>query len=200
MPAKLTAHVVGIAGIGMSAIAKFLQHKGYAVQGSDLRSNYLTDTLKSAGIKFFDNHHKNNIRNVDFVVRSSAIKDDNVEIQSAYDNSLQVFSRAEMLARLLEGSYNICVTGTHGKTSTTALVFNVLSSLNPSVLCGGIIDSIASNIKIDNNDLWVVEADESDGTFAALPTDIAVITNIDEEHLEYYGDFSFLIKLFEKWI
>jgi UDP-N-acetylmuramate--alanine ligase len=190
-------HIVGIGGIGMSGLAKLLQQNNYNVQGSDAKENQQTRALEKLGIKIFIGHNSSNVNGSQMVARSSAIKNDNVEIVAARSNGIPVILRAELLSNMLLDGYNICVTGAHGKTSTTSLIYSLLQQLNhsPTVICGGIINSIDSNAQKGNGNINVVEADESDGTFLALPTDIGVITNIDEEHLDYYKNIDNIINV-----
>ena len=173
-------HIVGIGGIGMSGLAKLLHQDNIKVQGSDLSENFQVTELRKLGIKVFTNHNAENIWGCSLVVKSSAIKNDNVEIKEAKNKAITVISRAELLSNILLSGYNVCITGAHGKTSTTCLVYMMLKAANfdPTVICGGIINSINSNVFKGSDAINVVEADESDGTFMVLPTNISVIMSI----------------------
>ncbi len=195
-------HIIGIGGIGMSGLAKLLHQDNIKVQGSDLSENFQVTELRKLGIKVFTNHSAENIWGCSLVVKSSAIKNDNVEIKEAKNKAIPVISRAELLSNMLSSGYNICITGAHGKTSTTCLVYSMLKAANfdPTVICGGIINSINSNVFKGSDAINVVEADESDGTFMVLPTNISVITNIDNEHLDYYGSLQNIINIYKLFI
>ncbi|WP_236870392.1 UDP-N-acetylmuramate--L-alanine ligase [Candidatus Bandiella numerosa] len=195
-------HIVGIGGIGMSGLAKLLHQDNIKVQGSDLSENFQVTELRKLGIKVFTNHNAENIWDCSLVAKSSAIKNDNIEIKEAKNKAIPVISRAELLSNMLSSGYNICITGAHGKTSTTCLVYSMLKAVNfdPTVICGGIINSINSNVFKGSDAINVVEADESDGTFMVLPTNISVITNIDNEHLDYYGSLQNIINVYKLFI
>ena len=195
-------HIIGIGGIGMSGLAKLLHQDNIKVQGSDLSENFQVTELRKLGIKVFTNHSAENIWGCSLVVKSSAIKNDNVEIREAKNKAIPVISRAELLSNMLLSGYNICITGAHGKTSTTCLVYSMLKAVNfdPTVICGGIINSINSNVFKGSDAINVVEADESDGTFMVLPTNISVITNVDNEHLDYYGSLQNIINVYKLFI
>jgi UDP-N-acetylmuramate--alanine ligase len=195
-------HIVGIGGIGMSGLAKLLHQDNIKVQGSDLSENFQVTELRKLGIKVFTNHNAENIWGCSLVVKSSAIKNDNVEIKEAKNKAITVISRAELLSNILLSGYNVCITGAHGKTSTTCLVYSMLKAANfdPTVICGGIINSINSNVFKGSDAINVVEADESDGTFMVLPTNISVITNVDNEHLDYYGSLQNIINVYKLFI
>jgi UDP-N-acetylmuramate--alanine ligase len=195
-------HIIGIGGIGMSGLAKLLHQDNIKVQGSDLSENFQVTELRKLGIKVFTNHSAENIWDCSLVVKSSAIKNDNVEIKEAKNKAIPVISRAELLSNILLSGYNVCTTGAHGKTSTTCLVYSMLKAANfdPTVICGGIINSINSNVFKGSDAINVVEADESDGTFMVLPTNISVITNIDNEHLDYYGSLQNIINVYKLFI
>lgn len=191
-PKKLgVVHIIGIGGIGMSGIAEILHTYGYEVQGSDMSSSYMTDRLKSIGIKVFIGHKAEHVENANIVVRSTAVDKGNPEILEAVRLKIPTISRSDMLAELLRFKHAIAISGTHGKTTTTSLVGAMLMSggMNPTIINGGIINAVGSNVHIGNGDFIVVEADESDGTFIRLPSCISIITNIDPEHLDYYGSF-----------
>ncbi|MDE3015850.1 MAG: UDP-N-acetylmuramate--L-alanine ligase [Pseudomonadota bacterium] len=184
-------HFIGIGGIGMSGIAEVLHNLGYQVQGSDAADSYNTQRLKDRGIEVFVGHAAKHVGNASVVVVSSAIKPENHELAAARELRLPVVRRAEMLAELMRFKIAIAVAGTHGKTTTTALTAAMLEAANlgPTVINGGIINGRDTNAYLGAGEWMVVEADESDGTFTRLPATIAVITNIDPEHLDYYGSF-----------
>ena len=187
-------HFIGIGGIGMSGIAEILINQGYTVQGSDLRETEITSRLERMGASIKIGHNKNNLMNVAVVVISSAINSDNPELNYARSTGLPVVRRAEMLAELMRMKSNVAIAGTHGKTTTTTLVATLLDEggFDPTVINGGIIHAYGSNARAGAGEWMVVEADESDGTFTRLPATIALITNIDTEHLEHWGDFDAL--------
>ncbi len=181
-------HIVGIGGIGMSAIAEVMHHRGYKVRGSDLKASANVQRLMDKGIKCFIGHDPANIEGAEFVVLSSAVKHDNPEYEAAREKGLPVISRAEMLAELMRECATVSVTGTHGKTTTTSIIAELLQTAgkDPTVISGGIIANWGSNARIGQGEWMVVEADESDGTFTALPTRIGVVTNIDPEHMDFW--------------
>jgi len=184
-------HFVGIGGIGMSGIAEVLLNLGYQVQGSDLKESPIIERLRSLGATVHIGQRAENIGESKVVVISSAIKRGNPELEAARAAKIPVVRRAEMLAELMRLRSNVAVAGTHGKTTTTSMVAAMLDAGNfdPTVINGGIIQSYGSNARLGAGDWMVVEADESDGTFVKLPATIAVVTNIDPEHLDHYGDF-----------
>ncbi|MFT5364941.1 MAG: UDP-N-acetylmuramate--alanine ligase, partial [Dinoroseobacter sp.] len=187
-------HFIGIGGIGMSGIAEVLLNLGYQVQGSDLKASKITTRLESLGAKVFIGQVAENLEGADVVVISSAIKPGNAELDAARLRGLPVVRRAEMLAELMRLRSNIAVAGTHGKTTTTTMVATLLDAggLDPTVINGGIIHAYHSNARAGTGEWMVVEADESDGTFNRLPATIAIVTNIDPEHMEHWGDFDSL--------
>ena len=191
-------HFVGIGGIGMSGIAEVLLNHGYRVQGSDLKSSKITDRLKGLGATIFEGQGADNIEGAEVVVISSAIKPGNAELDAARRAGLPIVRRAEMLAELMRLKSNIAVAGTHGKTTTTTMVAELLvaGGVDPTVVNGGIIHAYGSNARMGQGEWMVVEADESDGTFNRLPATIAIVTNIDPEHMEHWGDFDTLRKGF----
>jgi UDP-N-acetylmuramate--alanine ligase len=196
-------HFIGIGGIGMSGIAEILNNLGYKVQGSDSSSSYVTKHLSDIGIKVMFSQEANNIEGASVIVKSSAVRDDNPEIIAARAQHIPVIKRAEMLAELMRLKSCVSVAGTHGKTTTTTMVTAVFDSANldPTVINGGIINSYGSNAHLGKGDWLVAEADESDGSFLRLPATIAIITNIDPEHLENYsGSFDVLRKAFRDFI
>lgn len=184
-------HFVGIGGIGMSGIAEVLHNLGYNVQGSDIAENYNITRLKKLGIKIYLNHDKNNIKDADVIVKSTAIKHDNPEIIEARANKIPVVKRAEMLAELMRLKISIAISGSHGKTTTTSLMATMFEAakLDPTVVNGGIINSKGTNAYLGKGDFLIAEADESDGTFIKVPSTIGIITNMDPEHLDYYGSY-----------
>lgn len=190
MPGELgTFHILGIGGIGMSAIAEILRAKGYSVQGSDQKESANVKRLRTKGIRVFVGHDPVNLVGARYVVISTAVKADNPELMAARSKGIPVIRRAEILAELMRLYSSISVTGTHGKTTTTSLIAHVLkdTGLEPTVIAGGIINDWGSNARLGAGPWMVVEADESDGTFIKIPTQIGVVTNIDPEHLDYFG-------------
>ena len=187
---KYHIHFVGIGGIGMSGIAELLLNLGYKVSGSDLQSSDITGRLKELGGTIYEGHAAENIKGADVVVFSSAIDTDNPEVREAGQQSIPVIPRAEMLAELMRLKYSIAIAGAHGKTSTTSIVASVLAQggLDPTVVIGGKLKSIGSNAVLGEGDFIVAEADESDGSFLKFSPTIAVVTNIDKEHLDFYRD------------
>ena len=187
-------HFVGIGGIGMSGIAEVLLNHGYTVQGSDLKGSKITDRLNKLGAVVFEGQKAENLDGAEVVVISSAIKPGNPELDEARRLGLPVVRRAEMLAELMRLKSNIAIAGTHGKTTTTTMMAELLvaGDLDPTVVNGGIIHAYGSNARMGQGEWMVVEADESDGTFNRLPATIAIVTNIDPEHMEHWGDFDTL--------
>ena len=184
-----TIHFVGIGGIGMSGIAEVLHNLGYAVQGSDIAEGTNIARLREAGIPVMIGHAGENLRGAQVVVVSTAVKRDNPEVQAARRRMLPVVRRAEMLAELMRLKWGIAVGGTHGKTTTTSLIACVLeqAKLDPTVINGGIINAYGTNTRMGTGEWMVVEADESDGSFLRLPSTVAVVTNMDAEHLDHWG-------------
>ena len=184
-----TIHFVGIGGIGMSGIAEVLHNLGYSVQGSDIAEGYNVSRLREAGIAVAVGHAVENLGRAQVVVVSTAVKRDNPELQAARKRLLPVVRRAEMLAELMRLKWGISVGGTHGKTTTTSLIACVLeqAKLDPTVINGGIINAYGSNTRMGTGEWMVVEADESDGSFLRLPSTVAVVTNMDAEHLDHWG-------------
>lgn len=190
LPTQLgSIHFVGIGGIGMSGIAEVLLNHGYDVQGSDLKQSPITDRLASLGARIFIGQKAENLEGAEVIVISSAIKPGNAELDAARLSGMPVVRRAEMLAELMRLRSNIAVGGTHGKTTTTTMVATLLDhgGVDPTVINGGIIHAYGSNARVGQGDWMVVEADESDGTFNRLPATIAIVTNIDPEHMEHWG-------------
>ncbi len=182
-------YFVGIGGAGMSGIAEVLLNLGYRVSGSDLRLTETTERLQRRGATIFQGHHAEHVTDVDVVVTSSAVRANNPEVIAARNRTIPVIPRAEMLAELMRLKYGIAVAGAHGKTTTTSLIGVVLDrgGISPTVVIGGKLNNINTNTILGKGDFLVVEADESDGSFLKLSPTIAVITNIDPEHLDYYG-------------
>jgi UDP-N-acetylmuramate--alanine ligase len=195
-------HFVGIGGIGMSGIAETLHALGYQVQGSDISDNANVRRLRDLGIGVEIGHRAENIDAVSVVVVSTAVKADNPEVVAARSRLVPVVRRAEMLGELMRLKWSIAVGGTHGKTTTTSLIACMLDSadLNPTVINGGIINAYGTNARLGDGEWMVVEADESDGTFTKLPAAIAVVTNIDPEHLDFYGDFDGVREAFKTFV
>jgi len=197
-----TIHFVGIGGIGMSGIAEVMHHLGYKVQGSDQNESYVTEGLRKRGIPVMIGQAADNLGDAAVVVCSTAIREDNPEIQAAAERRLPRVRRAEMLAELMRMQSTIAVAGTHGKTTTTSMIAAMLDAggIEPTVINGGIINSYGSNARLGKSDWMVVEADESDGSFLRLDGTIAVVTNIDPEHLEHYGNFDAIKDAFVEFI
>ena len=195
-------HIVGIGGIGMSGIAEILTNLGYKVQGSDIAENANVTRLREHGVNVMIGHDASNIGDVSVVVISSAVKEGNAEVDAARARRIPVVKRSEMLAELVRLKMTVAVSGTHGKTTTTSLTAALLDTggLQPTVINGGIINAYGTNAKLGNGEWMVVEADESDGTFTRLPATIAVVTNIDPEHLDYYGSFEGLKAAFRQFL
>ncbi|MDH2328472.1 UDP-N-acetylmuramate--L-alanine ligase [Cereibacter sp. SYSU M97828] len=195
-------HFVGIGGIGMSGIAEVLMTLGYSVQGSDAKASKITERLVGLGATFFEGQRAENIGEAAVVVISSAIKKGNPELEEARRRQLPVVRRAEMLAELMRLRSNIAVAGTHGKTTTTTMVATLLDKggFDPTVINGGVIHAYGSNARAGAGEWMVVEADESDGSFNRLPATIAIVTNIDPEHMEHWGSFDALRKGFQDFV
>src|ERR1044071_3208785 len=189
-------------GIGMSGIAEVLVNLGYAVQGSDASDNYNLDRLRKKGAKVSVGHKAENVDGAEVVVVSTALTRDNPELMAARERRIPVVRRAEMLAELMRLKSCVAIAGTHGKTTTTTMVATLLDAggLDPTVINGGIINAYGSNARLGAGDWMVVEADESEGTFLKLPADIAIITNIDPEHLDYYGTFDRVRDAFRQFV
>ena len=195
-------HFVGIGGIGMSGIAEVLHNLGYRIQGSDLANGTNVRRLVDLGIPITIGHDAGNLGTAEVVVTSSAVKSDNPEVVAARVRRLPVVRRAEMLAELMRLKWSLAIAGTHGKTTTTSMIGTLLETaqLDPTVINGGIINAYGTNTRLGAGDWMVVEADESDGTFTKLPATIAIVTNIDPEHLDFYGSFSALRQAFETFV
>src|SRR6476661_2338564 len=195
-------HFVGIGGIGMSGIAEVLMNLGYTVQGSDASDNANVKRLRDLGAKVAIGHKAENLDGAEVLVVSSAIKRDNPELLAAREKRLPVVRRAEMLAELMRLKSCVAIAGTHGKTTTTSLVAALLDAANfdPTVINGGIINAYGTNARLGAGDWMVVEADESDGTFLKLPADIAIVTNIDAEHLDHFKNFEAVQEAFRAFV
>jgi UDP-N-acetylmuramate--alanine ligase len=195
-------HFVGIGGIGMSGLAQIMQNMGFKVQGSDQSKNKNTINCTKSGIKVFIGHSTANIKQATIVVKSTAIKKNNIELKYAVKNKIPIYSRAEILADVVSLKKNIIITGSHGKTTTTSLVAKILSDqkLDPTIINGGVINSLKSNAKLGKGDWAILEADESDGSFLKLPINYSIVTNIDYEHLDYYKNYKNLEKSFIEFI
>lgn len=195
-------HFIGIGGIGMSGIAEVMHSLNYKISGSDLSLNANTQRLEELGIQIIIGHNSDNIKDASVVVVSSAIETINVEVEEARRKRIPIVKRAEMLAELMRFKNTIAVGGTHGKTTTTSLISAILDKANmdPTVINGGIINSYGSNARLGTGDWMTVEADESDGSFLRLPSTIVVVTNIDPEHLDYYGSYKRLKEAFKSFI
>jgi UDP-N-acetylmuramate--alanine ligase len=195
-------HFVGIGGIGMSGIAEILHNLGYQVQGSDVADSYNVARLRKLGIEVSIGHRPENLGPAQVIVVSSAVKKDNPEVVAARSKLLPVVRRAEMLGELMRLKWSIAVAGTHGKTTTTSMVGALLDAaqLDPTVINGGIINAYGTNARLGAGDWMVVEADESDGTFLKLPATIGIVTNIDPEHLDHYGNFEAVQQAFETFV
>src|SRR5713226_7278899 len=195
-------HFVGIGGIGMSGIAEVLLNLGYKISGSDLKSSAITQRLASLGATIFDEHRVENVAGAEVVVASSAIAPDNLEIAEARQLHIPVIQRAEMLAELMRLKYGIAIAGMHGKTTTTSMVAAVLAagSLDPTVVVGGRVDAMGSNARLGKSHYLVAEADESDRSFLKLSPILAVVTNIDREHMDCYRDMEDVEQAFVEFV
>src|ERR1700754_2554552 len=195
-------HFVGIGGIGMSGIAEVLMNLGYTVQGTDASDNANVKRLRDKGAKVFIGHKAEHIDGAEVLVVSSAIKRDNPEEVAAREKPLPVVRRAEMLAELMRLKSCVAIAGTHGKTTTTSMVAALLDAgdFDPTVINGGIINAYGTNARLGAGDWMVVEADESDGTFLKLPTDVAIVTNVDPEHLDHFKTFDAVQDAFRSFV
>ena len=195
-------HFVGIGGIGMSGIAEVLHNIGYQVKGSDIAENVNISRLQTLGIQITIGHQAENIKDAQVVVVSSAVSPENPEVLAAKTLGIPVIQRAEMLAELMRLKLSVAISGTHGKTTTTSLVAALLDTadMDPTVVNGGIINAYNTNARLGTGEWIVVEADESDGSFVKLPSTLAIITNIDPEHMDFYGNFENLKNSFLKFI
>src|SRR5919109_1563331 len=195
-------HFVGIGGAGMSGIAEILLNLGYRVTGSDARRNDAVERLEQLGAKVFTGHDAAHVEGAHVVVSSSAVARDNIELQAARRRAIPVIARAEMLAELMRLKYGIAVAGTHGKTTTTSLIGAVLSESrhDPTIIVGGRVTSLGGNARLGQGEFLVAEADESDGSFLKLDPTIAVVTTIDAEHLDHYGNLELIMEAFTTFV
>ena len=195
-------HFVGIGGIGMSGLAQIMKNMGFRIQGSDQSKNKNTVSCSKLGIKVYIGHSSINIKGVTILVKSTAIKNNNIELKFAKKNKIPIYSRAEILADVVSLKKNIIITGSHGKTTTTSLIAKILSDqkLDPTIINGGVINSFKSNAKLGKGEWAILEADESDGSFLKLPINYSIITNIDYEHIDHYGSYKNLEKSFLEFI
>ena len=195
-------HFVGIGGIGMSAIAEVLHNRGFRVQGSDMSEGANVHRLREKGIAVHVPHDGEHVAKAEVLVLSTAIKPDNPEVVAARANRIPIVARAEMLAEVMRASRGIAVGGTHGKTTTTSMVGTLLeeAGLDPTIVNGGIINHLGTNVRMGDGEWTVAEADESDGSFLKLPAEIAIVTNIDPEHLDHYGDFASAKRAFKQFV
>ena len=197
-----TIHFIGIGGIGMSGIAEIMHNLGYKVQGSDVADNANVKRLRKLGIPIAVGHHADNLKDAVVVVYSSAVKAGNAEFEAARLRNLPLVRRAEMLAEIMRLKNCIAIAGTNGKTTTTTLIAALLDAggLDPTVVNGGIINAYGTNARLGAGEWVVVEADESDGTFLRLPATVAVVTNVDPDHLDYYGTFDRMREAFQRFV
>ena len=195
-------HFVGIGGIGMSGLSLIMKGKGFNIQGSDVTINKNIERLKKEKIKILIGHKKQNINNATILVISSAIKKNNPEILAAKKKHLPIYSRGEMLAHIVSLTKNIVVVGSHGKTTTTSLISSIFEKTNmdPTIINGGVLNSLKNSAKLGKSDWSILEADESDGSFIHIPPTYSIITNIDREHMNFYKNMNELKNLFEKFI
>lgn len=203
MPKNLgIIHLIGIGGIGISGIAEVLVNLGYSVQGSDIAESANVERLRGKGVKVFVGHKADNVAAAAVIVKSTAVQDDNPEIQEGRKRKIPILKRAEMLAEILRLKKTVAIAGSHGKTTTTSFMAHLFESadLSPTVINGGIINTKATNAYLGKGDWLVAEADESDGTFIAVPSTVGVVTNIDAEHLEHYGSFDSLKDAFRQFV
>lgn len=199
---KLNIHFIGIGGCGMSGLAFVLLDLGYKISGSDIISSKVTEKLANKGATIFKGHNKKNIEGANLIVISSAISKFNPEIKAALEKNIKIIKRAEMLARIMKHKYGIAITGTHGKTTTTSMISLLLEKggYDPTVIIGGELNNIRSNAKLGRGNYIVVEADESDGSFLELNPHMAIVTNIEDDHLDYYKNIENIRKSFKKFI
>ena len=195
-------HFIGIGGIGMSGLAQIMKVMGFNVQGSDVSHGKNIENCKKIGVRTFIGHNRKNILNATIIVKSNAITKKNIELIEAKRKKLPTYERAEMLANIVSLKKNIIVTGSHGKTTTTSLIAKILSAakLDPTIINGGVINSIKNNAKFGKGEWAILEADESDGSFLKLPINYSVVTNIDNEHLDFYKNYKNLIQAFTTFI
>ena len=199
---KEVIHFIGIGGIGMSGLALIMHGKGFKVQGSDISLNKNIERLRKERIKIFISHKKNNLKNATIVVISSAIKKNNLELIEAKRKNLPIIKRGNMLAHIVSLMKNIVVVGSHGKTTTTSLIATIFqkTKLDPTIINGGVINSIRNSAKLGKSDWSILEADESDGSFVHIPPTYSIITNIDREHMDFYSSMDDLKKYFIQFV
>jgi UDP-N-acetylmuramate--alanine ligase len=195
-------HFIGIGGSGMSGLAEVLLNLGYSVSGSDLKNSATVERLRHLGATIYNSHDPSQVQNVQVVVVSSAINPANPEISAAQNARLPIIHRSEMLAELMRLKYGVIVAGTHGKTTTTSILANVLhdAGLDPTVVIGGILNSTRSNAKLGSGEWFLAEADESDGSFLRLSPTVAVVTNIDLDHMDHYKSFEEILGVFSSFL
>ena len=195
-------HFVGIGGIGMSGLAQIMKNMGFKIQGSDQNKNKNTTSCSKSGIKIFIGHAATNIKKATILVKSTAIKNNNIELKNAKKNKIPIYSRAEVLADVVSLKKNIIITGSHGKTTTTSLVAKILSdqNLDPTIINGGVINSLNSNARLGKGEWAILEADESDGSFIHITPTYSIITNIDREHMDFYKSMDDLKDYFKQFI
>ena len=193
-------YFIGINGIGMSGLAKIMKCKGYDVKGADIAKNYVTEELLSMGITVYDEHNEENVKGVDFVVASTAIKETNPEYSYAKNNDIKILKRGELLAKLLNNETGVAIAGTHGKTTTSSMLSAVMLSKDPTIVVGGILPEIKSNAKPGKSEYFIAEADESDNSFLYMKPKYCVITNIDADHLDVHGTIENIKKSFIHFI
>jgi UDP-N-acetylmuramate--alanine ligase len=199
---KVSYHFIGVGGIGMSGLAELLVRQGHRVSGSDLAANTITQRLETLGVQVHQGHRAENLGDAAIVVHSTAVKEDNPELAAARARGLEVVRRGELLARLMEGHFQVAITGAHGKTSTTAMTGAILRAghLDPTVVVGALWDCLGSNAILGRGEYFVAEADESDASFTYLSPQISVITNLDREHLDHYRDLAHIQETFAGYI
>ncbi len=199
---KEVIHFIGIGGIGMSGLAQIMKNMGFKIQGSDQAKNKNIISCLKSGIRIFTGHSIKNLKNATIIVKSSAIKNNNTELRYARLKKIPIYSRAEVLADVVSLKKNIIISGSHGKTTTTSLVAKILSDqkLDPTIINGGVINSLNNNAKLGKGEWAILEADESDGSFLKLPINYSIVTNIDFEHIDYYKNFKTLENSFIKFI
>mgnify|MGYP000033825676 CR=1 FL=1 len=193
-------YFIGINGIGMSGLAKIMKCKGYDVKGADICTNYVTEELLSMGITVYNEHDEENVKGSDYVIASTAIKENNPELSYAKNNGITLLKRGELLAKLLNRETGIAVAGTHGKTTTSSMLSAVMLSKDPTIVVGGILPEIKSNARPGKSEYFIAEADESDNSFLYIKPKYSVVTNVEPDHLEHHGTYENIKRSFEKFI
>ena len=195
-------HFVGIPGIGMSGLALIMRGMGFKIQGSDINANKNIERLKKNKVKIFLGHAKKNINKATILVISSAIKKNNSEVKQARIKNLPIYKRGDMLAHIVSLTQNVVVAGSHGKTTTTSLISGIFAKakLDPTIINGGVLNSFNSSAKLGKSDWCILESDESDGSFIKLSPTYSIITNIDQEHMDYHNSMNTLKELFKRFI